>query len=174
MKISTCDHLIAVGLSIVTLVLPAMITEAGAQQIDFTHPAYSAIERERSFGREHVNGPVDYEAEFPTSGSHSPTPAQPGFYESDLPDEAIVHSLEHGNVVIYYDEPGELALKMLRRWTQAYQGALDGVVAVRRQGMGEKVVLTAWQHRLVLEQFDVRATHFVDAFRGRGPERIVR
>jgi hypothetical protein len=40
--------------------------------------------------------------------------------------------------------------------------------------LGETVILTSWQHRLELAKMDVRASFFVDAFRGRGPENRVR
>ena len=85
-----------------------------------------------------------------------------------------MHALEHGNIVVYYDAPGPTALQFLRRWTDAYKGTFDGVIAVRHPGLSEGLVLTAWQHRLELDKFDTRAAFFVDAFRGRGPEGAVR
>lgn len=149
-------------------------TGASAQRFDPDHPAFADIERQPSLGNQHVSGAVNYETEFPTSGPHSQAPVRPGLYGDAQALERLVHSLEHGNVVIYYDTPGELAMQTLERWTNAYDGAMDGVVAIRRKGLGERVVLTAWQNSLDIERFDVRATYFVDAFRGRGPEGSVR
>lgn len=149
-------------------------TGASAQRIDPDHPAFADIERQPSLGNQHVPGAVNYGTEFPTSGPHSGNPVPPGLYDEMPALERLVHSLEHGNIVIYYDTPGELAMETLERWTNAYGGTLDGVVAVRRNGLGERVVLTAWQNSLDLDRFDVRATYFVDAFRGRGPEQRVR
>jgi hypothetical protein len=160
------------------------ITDAQAQghgggrdrlfQYDASHPAYRDIQREESLGREHIDGPVDYGTDFPTSGPHAPSPARAGFYDEPLPLEALVHALEHGNVVIYYDQPSDAAMKLIRSWTDQYQGVWDAVIAVPYDGLGEGIVLTSWQHRLELPKMDVRASFFVDAFRGRGPENRVR
>lgn len=141
---------------------------------DPSSPPFRDIVSEKSLGREHVDGPVDYGTEFPTSGPHSPTPAKPGFYDKPVAPEQLVHSLEHGNIVIYYDKPGAAALKQLHKWADQFPGAWDGVIVVPHDGLGERIVFTAWQHRLTLPTLDARAAFFIDAFRGRGPEHCVR
>lgn len=143
-------------------------------QYDQNHPAFKDIQREESLGQEHIDGPVDYGTDFPTSGPHAARPTRAGFYKDSMSREALVHAMEHGSVVIYYDKPGDAAMKLIRSWTDKYQGVWDGVIAVPHEGLGEKVVLTAWQHRLELTKMDARAAFFVDAFRGRGPENRVR
>ena len=84
--------------------------------------------------------------------------------------------MEHGNVVIYRDEPGEDVLDVMRRWSEQYEPEQwAGVVVVRMGGLGERIVVTAWPKKLELERFDEGAAFaFVDAFRGRGPENPVR
>ena len=162
-------------LTAVALSMGGLSDEVLSQEIDYAHPAYEAIELEAFLGDRHVDQFFgDYGAEFPTSGPHAPTPAAPGFYDEPIVPEPLVHALEHGNIVIYFEEPGDVAIEALRRWTGAYVGSLDGVIAVRTPGLGERVVLTAWQRKLSLDRFDVRAAYFVDAFRGRGPESRVR
>ena len=153
---------------------PVLVAPAAAQEIDYSHPAYEAIEREPSQGNQHVDGPVAYGTPFPMSGSHASTPAAAGFYEEELSREPLVHALEHGHIVIYYDEPGDQVLTILKGWTDSYRGPWDGAIAVRHPGLGEGIVLTAWGRRLQLDRLDTRAALFIDAFRGRGPERSVR
>ena len=48
---------------------------------------------------------VDYQTEPPTSGKHSGSrgPAPTGVHSTAVEDEAFVHNLEHGHVVIVYD-----------------------------------------------------------------------
>ncbi len=178
------SHILPVALVMALGLLPPVMS-AQAQQphgsgrntlfvYDANHPAYRDIQKEASLGREHIDGPVDYGTDFPTSGPHAPSPARPGFYDEPLPLEPLVHALEHGNIVIYYDQPSEAAMKVIRGWTDQYQGVWDAVIAVPHEGLGEGIVLTAWQHRLELAKMDVRASFFVDAFRGRGPENRVR
>ena len=85
-----------------------------------------------------------------------------------------IHALEHGNIVIYYDKPDENSMKKIKSWTDRYKGSFDGVIAVPHSNLGESLVFTAWRLRLHLSKMDVRASFFIDAFRGRGPERTVR
>jgi len=169
---------LALGLSLPPTAADAQMREGtGHEQLyqyDASHPAYRDIQKEESLGREHVEGPVDYGTDFPTSGPHNPVWTEPGFYDRPLDRENLVHALEHGNIVIYYDEPGDAAMKIIRGWTDRFRGQWDGVVAVPHEGLGESLVMTSWQHRLELAKIDVRASFFVDAFRGRGPENRVR
>ncbi|MDF2766556.1 MAG: hypothetical protein K0S81_3551 [Rhodospirillales bacterium] len=117
----------------------------------------------------------DYGTPFPTSGPHSPRWTETGFYSEPQRPTELVHALEHGNIVIYYDQSGTPALQQLKGWADEHQGQWDGVVVVPSPGLKERVVLTAWEKRLQLKQFDAAAAAaFLDAFRGRGPEGAMR
>lgn len=116
-----------------------------------------------------------YPSQFPTSGPHDPNMLNPGFYSDPQRSERLVHSLEHGIVVIYYDDPGGDAMDTLRDWTGQFRGPWSGVIAVKRPGLGQEVVLTAWQRVFRQDTFEpAAAAAFVDLFRGRGPENAVR
>ena len=118
---------------------------------------------------------VDYGTPFPTSGMHSEVWAKPGFYTEPQPRPRLVHALEHGQIVIYYGDPGDAAMNLLRSWASEFTGEWDGVVVVPEASLGGTVVLTAWEKRLVLEKWDdLAAGAFLDAYRGRGPEHPVR
>lgn len=116
-----------------------------------------------------------YEAQFPTSGPHDPVPASAGVYRAPQRPGQLVHALEHGNIVIYYDEPGGEVLEVLKFWAWLYEGKWDGVIVAPMQGLGSDLVLTAWTRTLHLKTFDAAlAAAFIDAYRGRGPEHPVR
>lgn len=118
---------------------------------------------------------VNYDSDFPTSGPHDPEPTMPGVYADPQPPEKLVHSLEHGNIVIYYDQPGEATMTTLQAWARQFPGLWDGLVVVPFEGLGEEVVLTAWTKKLVQPTFEPEAAAtFIDAYRGRGPENPVR
>lgn len=127
-------------------------------------------------GADHVAAPVTYKTDPPTSGPHYPVPASPGFYTEVQPAEALVHSLEHGNIVMYYDPedtPAEV-VEQLKAYVSQYPGDWDGVIATPRE-QEEDVVLTAWRQKLAMPTWDKGlAERFIDAFRGRGPENPVR
>ena len=139
--------------------------------------ALSGVRREPSLGRTHLRlGEThSFNSHFPLSGPHHPVPTEPGFYDFTQPPIQLVHALEHGHIVIYYDKPSADALDTLRRWVDQYSGPWDGVVVTKMPRLGERIELTAWTRRLGLPKFDAATVAaFIDAFRGRGPENPVR
>ena len=116
-----------------------------------------------------------YAERFPTSGIHDRVPVDPGFYRESQPATKLVHSVEHGNIVIYYESPGAETIQRLKDWTSLYGGKWEGVIATPSSGLRKAVVLTAWGKSLRLAEFDpAAAAAFIDQFRGRGPENSVR
>lgn len=119
--------------------------------------------------------PVRYRADPPTTGNHWPVWADPGRHTQTISPEALVHSLEHGHIVVYIDRPSAEATRLLTLWSNLYRGDFDGLVVVPRANLGAEVILTAWTKTLRLPQFEpAAAAAFIDAFRGRGPEFPVR
>lgn len=118
---------------------------------------------------------INYGATTPTSGRHDSRWVNPGIYESAQLPTLLVHSLEHGMVVIYHDRLEADAMATLEDWSGLYAGPFNGIVVTRRAGLGEKVILTAWRKSLTQERFDAApAAVFIDTYRGRGPENPVR
>ncbi len=140
-------------------------------------PALARVETTPDFGGGHLapgQGHL-YDRPFPTSGIHDRTPVAPGFYDERQPATKLVHSVEHGHIVIYYELPGETAIQRLKDWTSLYGGHWDGVVATPSSGLGKAALWTAWRTILRLDEFDAAAAAaFIDKFRGRGPENPVR
>ncbi|NDP38646.1 MAG: DUF3105 domain-containing protein [Rhodoferax sp.] len=107
----------------------------------------------------------------PTSGPHDPVPIKPGFYQTRQAPEKLVHSLEHGSVVIYYETLTPSALRQLKGWAKRYHGKWDGIIVTKLPGLGGAVILTAWTKLFRLDFFDPdKALAFIDTFRGHGPE----
>jgi hypothetical protein len=109
----------------------------------------------------------------PAGGDHNPSPAGAGFYTSDNDpgDPHVVHSLEHGYVVIWYG-PGlsSADLDQLRSLDDQY--SVD-VLAVPEAHMAVPVAATAWHHRLLCGQVEpATLARFVTAYRNKGPERV--
>jgi len=120
---------------------------------------------------------ITYETDPPLSGAHYGGWVSPGFFSATQTPERLVHSLEHGHVVIYYDQSNLTAadVEFIRNLTRQFKGDWDGVIAVPRKDANHPVILTAWEHGLRLTAFDsARIDQFVDVFRGRGPENPVR
>ena len=174
-----------IGLVIAGLAVWAVVDYVDARQgsaafnelVEHGRPALAKVERLPNDGREHVpDGTIiGYRDDLPTSGTHSLKWTDPGIYRTQQAPERLVHSLEHGMVVIYYDAPGEEGLKRLGLWASLFSGEWSGVVLTPKKGLGQAIVLTAWRRRLRLDAFEpATAAAFIDAYRGRGPENRVR
>jgi len=107
----------------------------------------------------------------PTSGAHHdrlPT------REGRLSPDEILHALELGNVILFYDAPRPPAA--LRRLQREVSGPFDAEVAAagqqvilaRREGVGP-VTAAAWRRLLrVNDPSDPRLREFAEAWIGRG------
>jgi hypothetical protein len=160
------------------LLLPGLLfAKDFAELVKEGQPQLSRVEAEPDSGNGHVaTGTAVAESEpFPVSGKHWANPTRSGFYRDPQPKGQLIHALEHGQIVVYYDNPGFKALSMLTRLSEQFSQPLSGVIAVPSKGLGGAVVLTAWRYRLRLPAFDEAAVAaFIDAYMGRGPEGRVR
>ena len=171
---------IAIGvLVLIAVLVVAFGQQPGQRSASNQTPQIEGLESFPSEGANHVapGTRVDYKTDPPTSGAHYEAPVAPGFYDREMPAEALVHNLEHGHIVIYYDPERTPAedIEKIRRLTEQYSDYWDAVVGVPRNDPEYPVILTAWTKMLRLKEWDEeRVNAFVDAFRGRGPENPVR
>ncbi len=119
---------------------------------------------------------VEYSTSPPTSGDHWKLPARCGFYEEGLPDEQIVHNLEHGNIVVSYNLSSDEKVDQLK-------DALDGIGLSSIWGVTRSydkipsgtISLAAWGVMDTMEEVDSeRINTFFETYSGAlGPERII-
>lgn len=156
--------------------------EGAALPVSGDEAALTDVQAFESEGTEHVQHgtDVDYGTSPPTSGAHYPEGASAGFYEETPPLGNLVHSLEHGFVVVYYD-PAALTPEA-RASLQQFAAAHDedpwaGVVVAPHpeEDPDAPFVATAWRHMLRLDGYDADAVKaFMAEYLGRGPENPVR
>ncbi len=155
-------------------------TKATSEFDELAAAGAAALERVRtepSAGSNHlpIGQRITYPSQFPTSGAHDARPLRAAFFEEPQWPERLVHSQEHGHIVVYYDQLEPADRDILKKWTGLYTGQWDGVIASPMPGIGRRVVLVAWRRLLRLRKFDATAAAaFIDAYRGRGPEQQVR
>jgi hypothetical protein len=140
-------------------------------------PQLARVETEADRGGTHVPSatPVAGGEPFPLSGPHWPRATPSGFYKEPQPKGELIHALEHGQVVVYYDALGFKGRSVLMQWTGQFAAPWSGLIAVPHKGLGDDLVVTAWRRRLRLDAFDEAAlAAFMDAYMGRGPENPVR
>lgn len=176
MRASTRKLVVTVAAGLLFLVVlpsPFVFSAGASSQQEQAVPGPVGTETLPDEGRWHLepNEHWEYRSSPPTSGPHDPKWIDAGFYTTVQPPERLVHSLEHGEVVIYYDRLAPSVRATLKEWAKRHPGKWDGVIVVPLPGLGQGIVLTAWRKRLRLDPFDAaRAQAFLDAFLGHGPE----
>ena len=122
-----------------------------------------------------------YNSDPPTSGAHA-APVNGGFYDTAPPDENLVHNLEHGYVIIWYNcdaldetQCAELKGKVQAAIDQARPVVVTTgakkLVAVPRSNLDAQIALTSWGRLYKLATFDeVQIQAFINDFRNKAPE----
>ena len=106
-----------------------------------------------------------YNSDPPTSGPHTPYLPPWGIYREPLPFEVLVHSLEDGGVVIYYNRTVEgEELEALRSIVRQYG---EYLILVPYPDYRYRFALTAWGRLDAFDEFDrERIVRFIEAYRG--------
>lgn len=123
-------------------------------------------------GREHVSqeqiADYSYNSNPPTSGPHDPDWIRPGVYTEPQNKGKLIHSLEHGYVVIYYKTPSKQLEDVVR------DKKLKKLILVPQPDLDATIALTAWTHIDKLNDFDAaRIGKFIDYHRDQGPEKTM-
>lgn len=124
-------------------------------------------------GRRHVSdrNHEPYNSNPPTSGPHFPQPAEWGVYKEEIPDEVLVHNLEHGGIWISY-KPG-LPEDIIAKLESFHEKYGRKIIVAPRSANDSDIALAAWSR---LDKFsaseysDERVEKFIRAYRNRGPE----
>ena len=127
---------------------------------------------ESQAGTLHTDQPVTYASDPPVSGEHSPRPADCGVYNTQVPNENMVHTLEHGAVGILYN-PDQDKVDDIETIEELVQSFDSHVFSEPYPELDPPYAVLAWGHMMRLESYDDAATReFIDFFRqgGDAPE----
>lgn len=116
-----------------------------------------------------------YNSAPPTSGPHAPRPAEFKIHREPVAREQLVHSMEHGGVVVWYNcEAGPAPLSaeactglrdQLEATVRPYLEAKKLVVLVPSPDSPARISLTAWTILDSMDSFDeARVQSFLDVF----------
>jgi hypothetical protein len=122
-------------------------------------------------GRVHIPQ-ATFTVDPPAGGDHDAVPSPAGFYDAtDVPtDGHLVHSLEHGFVIVWYQPAATSAesLASLRDLARRHKW----VLVAPRPSMTTPLAATAWHRRLLCPAGATGPIgNFVTAFRNQGPEK---
>lgn len=130
-------------------------------------------------GHDHISPGVPhdpYNSDPPTSGPHYAQPAEAGFYDDAPADEYLIHSMEHGYVIIWYNcdklttgTCDQLKADIRDLMSHAGVSAITStlkLIAVPRPSMPQVIALTAWGRIDKIATFDrTEIMDFIRAFR---------
>lgn len=123
--------------------------------------------------RQHINtgtGGTGYNSNPPSSGPHWQNPANNGVYDSSLPDEQLIHNLEHGYIWIAYRP--DVSDEVKNRLSEIVKDDSWKVVLEPREKNDSKIALVVWGRVLKMEEPDYdKIKDFVRTYRNRGPEK---
>ena len=124
-------------------------------------------------GAEHVETPVKYKSNPPTSGDHNPTPAGDGVFPKGAQTERLVHSLEHGRVIFQWSATAPPNVRGALKAVYDEDKAIV-VLTQNKTGMPYQVAATAWDKLLACKTYNDRVPDALRAFREenrlKGPE----
>lgn len=113
---------------------------------------------------EHIPEPVKYSKNPPVGGDHSGTVLNCGIYDKPVPNENVLHSLEHGATWITYDPEkiiGEV-LSNLRKQVPLTYGIISPY-----PGLSSPIMISAWGKQLSLSKVDdPRLVAFIKTYTG--------
>lgn len=171
---------LTIGLLVAVLAAGAtylVVTERRADALEARLTAGSCVrdqQADRTEGSGHVPSP-SYAVDPPAGGDHLADAARAGaFTAARAPaDGLLVHSLEHGYVVLWYG-PGATASDVDALLTVQRDNP-DDVILVERPSLPVRVAATAWEQRLLCPGVEPDAlSAFVERFVGKGPEKVDR
>ena len=122
----------------------------------------ASVRRMAELPRNHIGsgeGHIAYNSVPATSGPHFGQPLEPaswGVHEIVLPDEVLLHNLEHGGISVTYNCPngcGELAAQLSELANNAVNDS-EKVILSPYPDMETRIALTAWTFIDQFEEFD--------------------
>ncbi|HEX5165486.1 MAG TPA: DUF3105 domain-containing protein [Thermomicrobiales bacterium] len=140
------------------------------QRITYVEPGTKAAD----LGGGHVEQGTtvsDYNTDPPTSGQHYASTAPWGIHTEPVQNELQVHNLEHGGIVIQYnDSLSADEISVLESITNQCDVKL---LLAPRPDMEQRIAVTAWTYYEYFDTADRDAIQkFIDAHVDEGPERI--
>jgi hypothetical protein len=172
------EHKVFIGIGLLTLVIivggTLLSTKEGAKKQEKLSKLMMG-EKMADLGGEHVSKGAShsaYNSNPPTSGPHWVGVAGAGIKDELVPDELVLHSVEHGAAVVWYREG--LEQSEIDKITQAFNDSSGKKIMLARKDLDVPVALTSWGYLLKLETIDeAKIKEFIETNNDRAPESAI-
>lgn len=144
--IGVVGAVVAIALAVL---VPLAVSESREEETVAVDETLDAVEVFDSLPTTHEEGDLTYDQSPPAGGPHNPAWLDCGVYDAPVPEENVVHDLEHGTVWITY-EPG-----LDQDEVDALAEALpqNGILSPY-DDLRAPVVVTVWERQLELTGAD--------------------
>jgi len=170
------DHKVIGGIALLTLFIMAggiwLSDKKGAQNSErLSRPMMG--EKMPDLGAAHVargKSHPSYNSNPPTSGWHWADVAGPGVKDEPVPDELVLHSMEHGAAVVWYREG--LEQNEVDKIKEAFNNSSGKKIMLSRKDLDTPIALTSWNYLLKLDIIDEgKIKEFIETNNDRAPEK---
>ena len=130
------------------------------------------VDQRADAGSEHIPDPTYEVDDPPAGGDHTPEAASEGVYDPGEapPDGPLVHALEHGFVILWYQPT--ISAEDRERLEDIAAKDSNATLVVPRETLDVPVAASAWHQRLRCNGVEERPlTEFIKAYRDKGPEK---
>ncbi len=171
----TTEHKVFGGIGLLTLVIIiGGVWLSNKEEIKNSEKLSKAMigEKMPDMGGEHVARGAShsaYNSNPPTSGPHWTGVAGPGIKDELVPDELVLHSMEHGAAVVWYREG--MNQNDMDKIAEAFNNSSGKKIMLARKDLDVPVALTSWGYLLKLQTIDeTKIKEFIETNNDRGPE----
>ena len=183
---------VIIGVALLTMVILGggvwWISSQGArEQAKLTRPLVGEAIPDQGANHIPAGQKVDYNSNPPTSGPHYATSQPAGIYDKEIPDGYLIHSMEHGAVILWYKSGSTenqaggtesakvagLSSQEIDRLKQIFNSVpVRKKIMVPRAGLDTLLALTSWDRLLKLQTIDENQIRsFMESNDDRGPEK---
>ena len=172
------EHKVFIGIGLLTLVIivggTLLSTKEGVKKQEKLSKLMMG-EKMADLGGEHVSKGAShsaYNSNPPTSGPHWVSVAGAGIKNEPVPDELVLHSMEHGAAVVWYREG--LDQGEIEKITEAFNSSSGKKIMLAHKDLDVPVALTSWGYLLKLNVVDeTKIKEFIETNNDRAPESAV-
>jgi len=172
------EHKVFIGIGLLTLVIivggTLLSTKEGVKKQEKLSKLMMG-EKMADLGGEHVSKGAShsaYNSNPPTSGPHWVGVAGAGIKNEPVPDELVLHSMEHGAAVVWYREG--LDQGEIEKITEAFNSSSGKKIMLAHKDLDVPVALTSWGYLLKLNVVDeTKIKEFIETNNDRAPESAV-
>lgn len=172
----TTEHKVIGGIGLLTLIIiVGGIWFSSKEEVKNSEKLSKPMmgEKMADEGAEHVGRDEShsaYKSNPPTSGPHWVGVAGPGIKDEIVPDELVLHSMEHGAAVVWYKDG--LEQSEIEKIKEVFVNSSGKKIMLARKDLDVPVALTSWGYLLKLQSVDqVKIKEFIETNNDRAPEK---